>query len=92
MENTGTYILERKSKLNLFHKSLYISHKESLDVPVSISLFRKHTMIIYYSLKSLCNQYYLRCITDGFEFGDRRQFWWRKCRDVYQNESVEVPA
>ena len=45
MENTGTYILERKSKLNVFHKSLYISHKESLDVPVSIILSRNHKKI-----------------------------------------------
>jgi hypothetical protein len=37
VENTGTYILEWKSKLNLFDKSLYISHKESLDVPMGLN-------------------------------------------------------
>ena len=90
VENTGTYILERKSKLNVFHKSLYISHKESLDVPVSIILSRNHKKIFNYSFETLCNKYYLQRFTDGFEFGDGRQFWWWQCRDVHQDESVEV--
>ena len=35
IENSGAYSLERRSILNIFHKHFFISHKETVDIPVN---------------------------------------------------------